>query len=271
MRPEQGKAAVPDPLHRYRTKRDFGKTPEPQDAPAKHGEELSFVIQKHAATRLHYDFRLELGGVLLSWAVPKGPSFDPTDKRMAVRTEDHPLSYGAFEGTIPPGNYGAGTVIVWDHGTWTPIGNEDARPCCGVEGARDGIGVARRALLERLLKGKTSEHLRFSETFAADAASVLRSACEMHLEGVIAKRTDAPYRSERSETWLKLKCHRRQEFVVGGFTDRAGASAEVGSLPTAPFDAAGSGGKSRGPRSRSPPRLRRRQGRRQRRRQRNPP
>ncbi|WP_292447076.1 DNA ligase D [Methylibium sp.] len=443
---------MPDPLHRYRTKRDFGKTPEPQDAPAKQGQQLSFVIQKHAATRLHYDFRLELGGVLLSWAVPKGPSFDPTDKRMAVRTEDHPLSYGSFEGTIPPGNYGAGTVIVWDHGTWEPIGNareglekgkllfelhgqkmagrwelirirkpgeerQDpwllfkkrdgfartraeydvvtalpdsviAKPpglatktqkpqprsrkaaatarqgeagqggvpgavkatlpdklspqlatlASGVPTAGDwfyeikfdgyrlltrvkrgvarlftrnghdwtskmpgladelkklGLGSAwldgeivvfaddgapdfnalqqafdksstqriayflfdlpyfegydlrdaplqaRRALLERLLEGKTGEHLRFSEAFAADAASVLRSACEMHLEGVIAKRTDAPYRSGRSETWLKLKCHRRQEFVVGGFTDRTGASSEVGSLLLGVHDADG--------------------------------
>ena len=108
-------------LEEYKRKRNFTKTSEPRPGRLKiRGQKLSYLIQKHDATRLHYDFRLELDGVLLSWAVTKGPSLNPADKRLAVRTEDHPLSYGGFEGTIPEGEYGGGPVMLWDTGWWEP-------------------------------------------------------------------------------------------------------------------------------------------------------
>jgi bifunctional non-homologous end joining protein LigD len=120
-----------DALQTYRAKRNFTATPEPAEGGVPNEEARTFVIQKHWATRLHYDFRLELEGTMKSWAVPKGPSFDPADKRMAMPTEDHPISYNTFEGTIPSGNYGAGKVIVWDKGIWVAL--EDPH-----KGYRDG-------------------------------------------------------------------------------------------------------------------------------------
>ena len=456
------------PLARYKARRDFTITSEPGPVRVAAGKQLSFVIQKHDATRLHYDFRLELDGVLLSWAVPKGPSFDPKERRLAVHVEDHPVAYASFEGTIPKGQYGSGTVIVWDNGTWEPVGdpraglqagklvfrlhgkklaglwelvkiakpgerqepwllfkkhdewerphadydvvvalpdsvvahprkpldggpvasirragktaaatleageasavaatNADAkaRPrkaakapvfdAASLDGAKkaalpetlspqlatlaksapthgewlyeikfdgyrlmtriargkatiitrgghewthkmqpladelatlgiasgwlDGEAVvldanglphfnllqnaldskrggeaivyyvfdapflngvdlrgvplhARRALLKQVIEAHAGARVRFSDDFPADAAQVLETACSLHLEGVIAKRRDGLYTSSRSTDWLKLKCQARQEFVIGGFSDRSDNAKAVGAL-----------------------------------------
>jgi bifunctional non-homologous end joining protein LigD len=124
----------------YKKKRDFSKTLEPDAKKKNASSELQFVVQKHDATNLHYDFRLEMDGVLKSWAVPKGPSMNPDDKHLAIMVEDHPFEYKDFEGNIPEGNYGAGSVIVWDTGTYHSIENKERKD-------------DEKALLEGLKKG----------------------------------------------------------------------------------------------------------------------
>src|SRR3954463_14812634 len=144
-------------LQRYREMRDFGRTPEPRGEGGTKGKSLEktlrFYIQRHHATRLHYDFRLELEGTLKSWAVPKGPSLDPSVKRLAMQTEDHPLEYGEFEGTIPEKQYGAGDVVLWDQGEWLP---EDDDPVAALRKGRLHFRLEGRKLHGRWILTRTS-------------------------------------------------------------------------------------------------------------------
>jgi bifunctional non-homologous end joining protein LigD len=130
-----GGAKAPAGLTEYRKKRDFSRTAEPRGGPKRRATKLAYVIQKHAARHLHFDLRLELDGVMKSWAVPKGPSIDPSVKRLAMEVEDHPIEYNRFEGTIPQGEYGGGTVMLWDRGTYRYGGSEADDP---IEGLRRG-------------------------------------------------------------------------------------------------------------------------------------
>ena len=138
-------------LEEYRRKRDFTRTAEPRGGPKKARKpaaKLAYVVQKHAASHLHFDLRLELDGVMKSWAVPKGPSLDPAVKRLAMQVEDHPIEYNKFEGTIPKGEYGGGTVMLWDRGTYTYGGDDDVDP---VEGLRRGYA---KGDVKFILRGK---------------------------------------------------------------------------------------------------------------------
>jgi bifunctional non-homologous end joining protein LigD len=182
-------------LKTYQSKRDFTKTAEPSGkaAPKRKSEQLSFVVQKHDATRLHYDFRLELDGVLKSWAVTKGPSTNPADKRLAVHVEDHPLDYGGFEGTIPEGEYGGGTVMLWDEGTWEPIGDPH-------EGLKKGD-------LKFTLHGKRMK-----------GEWVL-----VHMKG-----RDTKSKSGSRENWLLIKHRDKYATEVDGLTTRFTTSVETG-------------------------------------------
>lgn len=198
-------------LTKYRAMRDFEATPEPSGGVSPAPDHDAFVIQKHAASRMHYDFRLELDGVLLSWSVPKGPSLAPTQRRLAVRTEDHPLDYAGFEGVIPAGQYGGGTVSVWDRGTWSPEG--------GLAGARAGLAKGRLTfdlhgeklrgrwhLVKTKPSGKQEAWLLFKgrDDQADDARDIVEDAPNSVLSGrsldEIAAAQDRVWQSNRAPT-----------------------------------------------------------------------
>jgi bifunctional non-homologous end joining protein LigD len=193
-------------LNRYHEKRQFSDTPEPRGSVKRRkAGALRFLVQKHDATRLHYDFRLELDGVLLSWAVTRGPSLNTADKRLAVRTEDHPLEYGDFEGIIPKGNYGAGTVMLWDAGTWEPIGDPH----------------------EELAKGKIAFNLHGEKMRGRWALVLMRKASEKRENWLLIKERD----DEASET--RDLIDEMPDSVVSG-RDLAAIAAEGGIWRSAP-------------------------------------
>jgi bifunctional non-homologous end joining protein LigD len=201
-------------LETYKKKRDFKRTPEPSGARKKKPADpsLRFVVQKHAASRLHYDFRLELDGVLLSWSIPKGPTLKAGLKRLAVRTEDHPLDYADFEGVIPKGEYGGGTVIVWDRGSWKPEGDaqrgvRDGRLSFELEGEK--LHGRFHLVRTRLDAGKRENWLLFKSH--DDAASDASDIVNERQESAISGRTLEEVRELPQRVWHSDRAERKSE------------------------------------------------------------
>jgi len=215
-------------LAKYRSMRDFAQTAEPSGDRAKAHRGNSFVIQKHAARRLHYDFRLELDGVLLSWSVPKGPSLSPTERRLAVRTEDHPLDYADFEGIIPAGQYGGGTVVVWDRGTWTPEGDaQDGMKKGRLTFTLDGDKLHGRWHLVRTKpQGKQEGWLLFKGK--DDAANDKLDIVEKRPESVITGRTVEEIAAHPDRVWQSNRAEKVKP--KAGVAAKAPANANVETL-----------------------------------------
>lgn len=222
--PSTDGSEVGERLAKYRAMRDFARTPEPQGSarealPATR----SFVVQKHAASHLHYDFRLELDGVLLSWSIPKGPSLRPGDRRLAIRTEDHPLEYADFEGIIPKGEYGGGTVIVWDHGSWLPEGDPQEAMARGkLSFALLGEKLSGRFHLARTKGEQGKEHwllFKSRDAFAREGSDIVAERPESAVSGrtieQVASDPERVWHSNRPEKRAASAAPRREKGARG--------------------------------------------------------
>ena len=221
------------PLETYKRKRDFGKTPEPAGDSSPPGGTGRFVVQRHRATRLHYDFRLEIDGVLVSWAVPKGPTLDSSIRRMAVHVEDHPIEYFDFEGVIPHGQYGAGDVIVWDWGTWTPEA-ETPDPAAAIANGELKFVLAGQKVKGRFTIVRTSRRPGSTPTTAfeddseqwllikkRDTAAVPGWDAEGHPQSVRTGRTNDEVKANRDAIWVSEQPAAVAEINLAGAIERA--------------------------------------------------
>src|SRR5258705_4558 len=221
------------PLETYKRKRDFGRTPEPAGDPGAAGGTGRFVVQRHRATRLHYDFRLQIGGVLVSWAVPKGPTLDSAIRRMAVHVEDHPIEYFDFEGVIPAKQYGAGDVIVWDWGTWTPEA-EMPDPLRAIENGELKFVLDGQKLKGRFTIVRTSRRPGSAPTTAfeddseqwllikkRDATAVPGWDAEDYPQSVRTGRTNDEVKANRDAIWISEQPAAIAEIDLAGAVERA--------------------------------------------------
>src|SRR5918994_2033253 len=195
-------------LEEYRRKRHFDRTPEPSGGAANGHTGRRFVVQRHRARRLHYDLRFEIDGVLVSWAVPKGPTLDPSSRRLAVHVEDHPIEYFDFEGVIPSGEYGGGDVIVWDRGTWEPVGTDD--PASAVADGELHVDVEGEKLAGRFVlvrsdgrgsRARSGDKEQWLLLHKRDEHAVAGWDPEDHPRSVKSGRTNDEVRSAPSATW----------------------------------------------------------------------
>ncbi|MDT0166078.1 DNA polymerase ligase N-terminal domain-containing protein [Actinotalea sp. AC32] len=231
-RSTRGAAGADPGLETYRSMRDFDRTPEPAGAdPAAATEGLRYVVQRHRARRLHYDVRLEMGGVLASWAVPRGPTLDPTARRMAVHVEDHPVEYVDFEGVIPAGEYGGGDVIVWDRGTWRPHGTAD--PVAAVAAGElhadvDGERIRGRLVLVRRGEPADDGKEQWLLLHKRDDHAVVGWDAEDHPTSVVSGRTNDEVLADRDRLWLSDRP------AAEASVDLRGGGARVPPLPLPP-------------------------------------